>query len=56
MPIVERVRAAIRSLEDSGEGFAGMIVCSIFANEGLPDVPRGFMARAPRSCTQRAAS
>ena len=43
---VERVRAAIRSLEDSGEGFAGMIVCSIFANEGLPDVPRGFMARA----------
>ena len=43
---VERVRTAIRSLEDSGEGFAGMIVCSIFANEGLPDVPRGFMARA----------
>ncbi len=43
---VERVRAAIRSLEDSGEGFAGMIVCSIFANEGLPDVPCGFMARA----------
>ena len=23
-----------------------MIVCSIFANEGLPDVPRGFMPRA----------
>jgi len=22
-----------------------MIVCSIFANEGLPDVPKGFMAR-----------
>ena len=34
------------SLEDDGGGFAGLIVCSIFANEGLPDVPRGFMARA----------
>ena len=43
---LERVRAAITSLQQSGEGFAGMIVCSIFANEGLPDVPRGFMARA----------
>ena len=37
---------AIRSFEEDGTGFAGLIVCSIFANEGLPDVPRGFMARA----------
>ncbi len=36
----------IRSFEEDGTGFAGLIVCSIFANEGLPDVPRGFMARA----------
>ncbi len=43
---VERVRGAIRELEANGEGFAGMIVCSIFANEGLPDIPRSFMARA----------
>jgi 4-aminobutyrate aminotransferase-like enzyme len=43
---LERLRAAIRSLETEGNGFAGLIVCSIFANEGLPDVPRGFMARA----------
>jgi 4-aminobutyrate aminotransferase-like enzyme len=43
---LERLRAAIRSLEEDGTGFAGLIVCSIFANEGLPDVPRGFMARA----------
>jgi 4-aminobutyrate aminotransferase-like enzyme len=40
------LRNAIRSLESSGEGFAALIVCSIFANEGLPDVPSGFMPRA----------
>lgn len=43
---LDRLRGAIRSLEDDGAGFAGLIVCSIFANEGLPDVPRGFMTRA----------
>jgi 4-aminobutyrate aminotransferase-like enzyme len=43
---LERLRQAIRSFEDDGIGFAGLIVCSIFANEGLPDVPRGFMTRA----------
>lgn len=43
---LERLRGAIRSLEDDGVGFAGLIVCPIFANEGLPDVPRGYMARA----------
>ena len=43
---LDRLRGAIRSLEDSGAGFAGLIVCSIFANEGLPDVPHGFMPRA----------
>lgn len=43
---LDRLRGAIRSLEDDGTGFAGLIVCSIFANEGLPDVPRGFMPRA----------
>jgi 4-aminobutyrate aminotransferase-like enzyme len=43
---LERLRGAIRSLEDDGTGFAGLIVCPIFANEGLPDVPHGFMARA----------
>ena len=43
---LDRLRGAIRSLEEDGAGFAGLIVCSIFANEGLPDVPRGFMTRA----------
>ena len=41
-----RLGGAIEALEDSGAGFAALIVCSIFANEGLPEVPRGFMARA----------
>lgn len=40
------ISAAIDSLESAGVGFAGMIVCSIFANEGLPTVPPGFMQRA----------
>jgi len=26
--------------------FAGMIACSLFATEGLPDIPQGFMAAA----------
>lgn len=43
---LERLRGVIRSFEDDGTGFAGLIVCPIFANEGLPDVPQGFMTRA----------
>jgi 4-aminobutyrate aminotransferase-like enzyme len=40
-----RVDAAIARFEASGEGFAGMLICSIFANEGVPDIPAGLMAR-----------
>jgi len=40
------VAAAIESFAQAGVPFAGLIVCSIFANEGLPDVPPGFMERA----------
>jgi 4-aminobutyrate aminotransferase-like enzyme len=43
---LDRLRAAIESLEASGAGVAALIVCSIFANEGLPDVPAGYMTRA----------
>lgn len=43
---LDKLRQVIRSFEEDGTGFAGLIVCSIFANEGLPDVPSGFMARA----------
>ncbi|HEX2885095.1 aspartate aminotransferase family protein [Vineibacter terrae] len=43
---LERLSDAIQHLERSGAGLAGLIVCSILANEGLPDIPAGFMARA----------
>ena len=41
-----KLDAAIAELQASGEGVAAMIVCSILANEGLPDIPAGFMPRA----------
>ncbi len=43
---LEKLAATIADLQASGEGVAAMIVCSILANEGLPDIPAGFMARA----------
>lgn len=43
---LERLGDAIARFETSGAGFAALIVCSIFSNEGLPNVPAGFMARA----------
>jgi len=43
---LEKLAAAIADLQASGEGVAAMIVCSILANEGLPDIPAGFMDRA----------
>lgn len=41
-----KVRAAIEGVEQSGAGFAALIMCSIFANEGLPEIPKGFMKKA----------
>lgn len=40
-----RVESAIDSLEREGHGVAALLVCSIFANEGVPDIPAGFMPR-----------
>jgi 4-aminobutyrate aminotransferase-like enzyme len=37
---------SIDRFNDSGVGFAALIMCSIFANEGLPDIPANFMAKA----------
>ena len=39
------VKRAIDSLNEDGHGFAGLIMCSIFANEGLPNIPAGFMSK-----------
>ncbi|HOY77199.1 MAG TPA: aminotransferase class III-fold pyridoxal phosphate-dependent enzyme [Hyphomonadaceae bacterium] len=35
----------IKELKNSTAGFAGLVVCSIFANEGLPNLPPHFMAK-----------
>ncbi|MEX2125196.1 MAG: aspartate aminotransferase family protein [Woeseia sp.] len=40
-----RVAAAIESLDKKGAGVAALIMCPIFANEGLPDIPAGFMEK-----------
>jgi 4-aminobutyrate aminotransferase-like enzyme len=41
-----RLRGAIEHLEANGSGLAAVIFCSILANEGLPNIPGGFMAKA----------
>ena len=41
-----KLQQAIDSLNASGEGFAGLILCSILANEGLPNIASGFMQKA----------
>ena len=40
------VQLAIDSFSQSGVKFAGIIVCPIFANEGLPNVAEGYMDKA----------
>lgn len=40
------VEHAIEGLQADGIPLAGMLVCSIFANEGLPSIPGEFMSRA----------
>jgi 4-aminobutyrate aminotransferase-like enzyme len=42
---LEQAAAAIAHLKSSDIGFAGLIACPIFANEGLPDIPGSFMHR-----------
>ena len=42
---VSRVADCIDSLKAEGQGFATLIMCSIFANEGPPDIPDGFMKK-----------
>ena len=40
------IAGAIAGLEAAGFGFSGMMLCPVFANEGLPAVAPGFFARA----------
>ncbi len=43
---LEEIKTAIDAFAADGVPLAGMVFCSIFANEGLPDVPSGYMAEA----------
>lgn len=43
---LSEVQAAIDDFAAEGVPLAGMLMCSIFANEGLPTVPSGFLKRA----------
>jgi 4-aminobutyrate aminotransferase-like enzyme len=41
-----QIESAISALQQAGIGVAALIVCPIFANEGLPNIPHGFLERA----------
>ena len=43
---LSEVQGAIDSFAENNIPFAGMLVCPILANEGLPDIPNDFMPRA----------
>ncbi len=43
-----RLQAEIDAFAAAGVPFAGVLFCPILANEGLPDIPPGFLARAAR--------
>ena len=43
---LDRLQGAIDDFSLKSVPFAGLFVCSIFANEGLPDLPSGLMSRA----------
>ena len=43
---LDGLAASIGRLESSGAGVAAVVLCSIQANEGLPDIPGDFMAQA----------
>jgi len=45
---VNQVRTAIAAFEQEGVGFAGMLICPIFANEGLPHVPAHYLEQVAR--------
>jgi len=42
----DHVKAAIDAFEEDGIGFAGILICPDFANEGLLNVPAGFVEKA----------
>lgn len=45
---VAAVRQAIEAFEEAGNGFAGLLFCPIFANEGLPSPLPGYLQRVAK--------
>jgi glutamate-1-semialdehyde aminotransferase len=45
---LQEIEHAIAGFAADGVPFAGMLFCSIFANEGLPNVPAGYMQKAAK--------
>ena len=45
---LDRLRETIAGFEADGIPFAGMLLCPLLANEGLPDIPPRFMPEAAR--------
>ncbi|MHA6265345.1 aspartate aminotransferase family protein [Aliiroseovarius sp. CAU 1755] len=39
----DEIQKAIDALEAEGHGFGTLILCPFFANEGFPDLPKGFL-------------
>ncbi len=39
----QHVSQAIKELDDAGFGCSGILLCPMFANEGLPSLPRGWL-------------
>ncbi len=48
------VRVAMAELEEAGFGTSALLVCPMFANEGLPALPRGFWMKPNGRCGRRA--
>jgi len=44
-----KVEQAVAGLQASGHGVASLIICPFFANEGFPDLPRGFLDGAVKA-------
>ena len=45
---LEEIKRAISEFSEANIPLAGMLFCSIFANEGLPDIPEGFLSKAAK--------
>jgi len=43
---LQQLTATIEGFKEDGIPFAGVLFCPLLANEGLPNIPEGFMARA----------